>query len=388
MKVLFIKFLYAIDDGSSAALYEYIKNNSEISDYKVFCRKIISHEDDLKIHAVNHWKEIETELSHTRYDIIHYFKTFNYDLFNWIVKSKKRLKLKIPIVTTITQRPSYPTMLLSPKEIRESDRIVLIDRAAYNDPLYPFLPEEKKLLNYFGRDKNNLEYTASLIKEAPRHEDTITIGRGSTLNKCPKDIIEIFDKIKYQNKKLIIAGIPDGSWLHACCAGRDDIEIIPPMKYKDWLKTCASFDIFWYYIPNISHSSIDGTLGDAMLLEKPVVYMGSEAPKERFKPDQSNGFIAENKEEMVKYIDQLCNDRRLRNKIGKYARQTTIEDFSLYSTIRKYNELYHTLLKSSKRSKIKIPISYLVHFVRYSHKAIIRSMISGTFLEKILLVNE
>lgn len=383
MKVLYLKHTYSIIDGSSAALYETIKDNDKLTGYKVLARKIRDRQDDIDIKVVSSKRELEKELIEGDYDAIHYFKTYTYDLFNWAAEIVEKRKLNIPIITTVCQRPSYRGMWLSPNEINKSDVIAFIDKAAYNDPLFSFIPEEKKVLNYFGRDQYNLDQTDRL-KDQKREKDSWTvIGRGSTLNKCPQDIIEVFDRLEVPNKKLVIAGIEPGSWLEAKAAGRKDIEILPPVPYEKWLERCATFDIFWYYLPETCHSSIDGTLGDAMLLEKPAVYMGPPAPAERFVQGE-NGYVATTHDEMLGYLKQLCDDPELRERIGKRARLTTARDFSLYRTINVYNELIEKLKASTAGvPENVVPMAYNIKFYKSCWKPVLRSWGSGSFLERL-----
>lgn len=382
MKILFLIQNYHIIDGSSMALYEYINENKSITEYKILCRRYTEKQPNLNIDIVNSSEDIKNEILKEDYNIIHYFKTHGYDLFNWTLKAIVQAKKRIPIVTTICQRPSYKGMLLSPKEIEKSNILVHIDIASLNDNLYKFIPTNKKFLNYFGRQKSNLDLTENIRAQYKSNSKFTIIGRGSSLNKCPKDIIQIYDKLKIPNKKLIIVGITPNSWLHQICKNRSDITLIPPVPYIEWLKICNSFDIFWYYIPSTSHSSIDGTLGDAMLLGKPIVYMGSEAPKERFKQD--DGFIASNKAEMISYLNILSQDKNLRDHIGENARKTIIENFSLTTTITNYNYIYNKI-NNINYINTKIPVNYKLYFYLKSIKAILRSAISGTYFEKLLI---
>ena len=95
-------------------------------------------------------------------------------------------------------------------------------------------------------------------------------------------MIDIFDRISISNKIFCIVGIPKGdNWVRRKAKGRNDIIIYDLLPYEEWLKVCATFDVCLYQIPVDSHASIDANLGLAMLMNKPVVYYGSEAPKER-----------------------------------------------------------------------------------------------------------
>ena len=283
--ILFIIRRYDITDGSSITLNAYIRNNPSIKNYKIIARYVLSAQEDLNITEVSSWKEIRRILEKDQFNVIHYFKTAYYDIFEWTIKAMTSCRILIPTITTICQRPSTKGLLLSPYEINKSDALVFIDRSAYNDSLISFIPEYKKSCIYFGTTETAIVKTQQLIDEKAKQskESSIIIfGRGSTLSKCPSDMIEVYNKITYPHKKFIIAGIKQNSWVEEKAEKYNDIEVIGTKPFEEWLKICNEFDIFLYYIPKDSHSSIDGTLGQAMLLEKPVVYYGPEAPKERF----------------------------------------------------------------------------------------------------------
>lgn len=381
-RILFLIRRYNATDGASQALCNFIRNNDEIAEYKILCRWIVKSQDDVNIQTVNNKNEIKKELKSRQYDLVHYFKTGGYDMFNWTYQAIKSLHLKLPIITTVCQRPSYPGLLLSPHELKYSTKIVLIDKASYNDELYQFVNENKKDFIYFGTPPDVIEKTGQLVQIFQGNGNTVVYGRGSTLSKCPKDMISVFDAIDIEKKKFVIAGITAGSWLHSQVENREDIKIYSPRPFAEWLDICNSFDVFLYYIPTTSHSSIDGTLGNAMLLQKPVVYYGSEAPKERIIHGE-NGFVANSISEIAYYATLLGKDEELRRKIGKKARETTIKEFSIFSTIENYHNLYLSVINSDIDIKQVIPIRYILHFFKKSKKQYFRYLLAGSFVEKI-----
>ena len=382
--ILFIIRSYDITDGSSITLNAYIRNNPSIKNYKIIARYVLSAQEDLNITEVSSWKEIRKILEKDQFNVIHYFKTAYYDIFEWTIKAMTSCRILIPVITTICQRPSTKGLLLSPYEINKSDALVFIDRSAYNDSLISFIPEYKKSCIYFGTPETAIVKTQQLIDEkAKRSKESsiIIFGRGSTLSKCPPDMIEVYNKITYPHKKFIIAGIKQNSWVEEKAEKYNDIEVIGTKPFEEWLKICNEFDIFLYYIPKDSHSSIDGTLGQAMLLEKPVVYYGPEAPKERF-INGENALIAEEVEQIPELCDRLANDFDLRYRLGKNARLTSIRDFHINTTIKLYNELYDNVRKRIKL-QVKIPYKYYIKFYSYCWKRIFKSQLGGSWIEKL-----
>lgn len=384
MRVLLLTKKYAIIDGISMVLHDYLLNSKGI-ECDIVTRYLLDCQDDIKPIVVNSENDLKRIITSANYDVIHYFKGSGYDLFNWARNIVESEDLNIPIVTTVCQRPSYPTLLLSPDEIRYSDKIVFIDKQSYKDPLYPFIPEEKKTVIYFGCPQSHVEETGELLSLRKEHNcsDKIIFGRGSTISKCPPDMLEIFNDIPYKDKKFRIVGVSPNSWVGEKAKALSDVEVIPPVKYRQWLEYCNDFDIFLYQIPRSSHASIDGTLGDAMLLEKPVVYYGSEAPKERLEHGV-NGFIATTEEEFIKYADILANNPKLREEMGKKARETTIRDFHIDVEISKYYDIYKdSAAKGHNPMPVDIPNSYKKYFISKMWKRILKDKYSGSCIESL-----
>ena len=53
-----------------------------------------------------------------------------------------------------------------------------------------------------------------------------------------------------------------------------------------------------------------------------------------------NGFISNNEDELKEYIQQLLGDKELRDKLGKAARETVIQNFSEEKFIDNWNETF------------------------------------------------
>lgn len=175
------------------------------------------------------------------------------------------------------------------------------------------------------------------------------------------------------NKIFCIVGIPKGdNWVRRKAKGRNDIIIYDLLPYEEWLKVCATFDVCLYQIPVDSHASIDANLGLAMLMNKPVVYYGSEAPKERFIHGE-NGFIAETYDEIVKYATLLGKDEDLRKRIGVQARKTTVELIEGLNRKSQYAELYYNLKPALP---CRIPLSYRFTYLLRCFRPLIRMILN------------
>ncbi len=347
MNILYVTTKYAIGDGASAAVYSQVQIDETVCDsYLVIAKIVHSSENDLQITIDKDIDRIVNFLKKGNV-YIHYFKaTYS----NILMDVLQLAGYTTPVVTTICQVPSYKNLWLTPYELKHSWHFVFIDKTAYNNELVNFIPASIKSQIYcvgFRRDYSHLK------KE--NHGNKIVYGRGSTSIKCPKDMFDVFDRIDIPNKVFRIVGIENDSWIRTEAAKRDNVEVYGMLPREEWLEICKSFDIFLYHIPQDCHSSVDGTLGQAMLMEIPVVYMGSEAPKERFH-ENKNGFVANSIDEMAYYATMLGQDEELRKQIGKEGKLSTIADFDPLVRRQKYTEIYKM---QKKRPKMRVPFLYL-----------------------------
>ena len=360
IRVLIIHEFYSKNDGSSVALRGYLHDNKDI-DYLVLARNV--HSEDIKIKEIGCYNDVEEILRSEKFDVIHNFRLKGYTLFRWVLRSMKKLDLNIKIVTTINQRPSFVKCLLSPKEIEHTSVIIFIDNTAKKDSLLSFIPEYRKKCIYYctsRMDLFNLYYIKR--KKVHKHGSHVIFGRGSSVDKCPRDMIDNFNAIPYKDKEFRIVGVPEDSWVMGNAAGIDNIKCIPYLSLEDWYEELMKFDVYLYQIPENSHSSLDSTLGAAMLMGIPVVYYGAEAPKERLKHG-INSFVADRKEKIAEYCEMLAQDIDLRIKIGENGHQSNLKQFNWVNTVNSYNSIY----SSNKNYRpIKVPLKYKLFFFRTS----------------------
>lgn len=370
MRILFLISIYQVGDGASAGVYTLIKEDPHIKDYLLICREKISAQNELSIKEISRKEEIINILNKNKYDLIHYIKARPSNVFKLTIEALYELQLAIPIITTVCQRPSYPGLLLTHFELKHTDHFVFIDKASYNDKLISFIPLNKRSMAYLTRRQSYID-----TENIPPKKNTngpIIYGRGSTLNKCPKNMFDIFDRINIPNKIFYIVGIPEGNnWVRKEAAKRNNVKVYPLLPYKEWFELCKQFDISLYQIPVNSYSSIDANLELPMLMQKPTVYYGSAAPKERF-VHGINGFVANSDEEIIEYATILGKDEELRHKIGIKAREMTMQMFSYQKRIDIYYRIYSDLLILKKTKPIKIPFKYYVIYAFKSRQLAIQ----------------
>lgn len=332
--------------------------------------------DDILI--INSICEAKTFLVDNDISVVHYFKSqkrlFSSSIIYKFTKAADKIQRKLKTLITVCQRPSNLGTILTPFEVERSNFLVFIDKAAFLDPLYDFIPEDKKTWMYLSSTKEMIKKSEceQYVKKdyEPSSLGFITFGRGSTLNKCPKDLLDLYDKIQInQNKKFIIVGMPESNnWLEQSIKrrGGDDISTYPTLKLIDYAKIVSSFDVMLYYLPQNAHSSIDGSLTMALRLGVPVVVYGPEAPKESIVHGE-NGYIANTKEEFVNFAKALADDKTLREKIGKKARELFIQNAPDIHWSEKHIEIINKLYLDNRDYYVDINLtrSIYIYILKY-----------------------
>lgn len=351
MNIIYLITKFEDGDGTTSGLTSQIRIDKEVLNNYLIVAKIINTSNcTYNIASIKNKKLISDFLKKGNI-CIHYFKGASSNILMDMIALVGK---QVPIIATICQVPSYHNLWLTPFELKNIWHFVFIDKAAYNNKLINFLPNKVKSQIYCSGFNIYKDYS-NVPKREP--DGKIVYGRGSSSIKCPKDMIDLFNKIDVPNKVFRIVGIEEDSWIREEAKKYSNVEVYGMLPGNEWIEMCNSFDVFLYQIPKDCHSSIDGTLGLAMLLGKPVVYMGSEAPKERFH-DNKNGFVANNADEFVEYATKLGKDSMLRKKIGEKGRFSTMRDFTPEERTKSYMEIYKSLV----HYQFKIPALYWLEF--------------------------
>ena len=351
MNIIYLITKFEDGDGTTSGLTSQIRIDKDVLNNYLIVAKIINTSNcTYNIASIKNKKLISDFLKKGNV-CIHYFKGASSNILMDMIALVGK---EVPIIATICQVPSYHNLWLTPFELKNIWHFVFIDKAAYNNKLIKFLPNKVKSQIYCSGFNIYKDYS-NVPKREP--DGKIVYGRGSSSIKCPKDMIDLFNKIDVPNKVFRIVGIEEDSWIREEAKKYSNVEVYGMLPGNEWIEMCNSFDVFLYQIPKDCHSSIDGTLGLAMLLGKPVVYMGSEAPKERFH-DNKNGFVANNADEFVEYATKLGKDSMLRKKIGEKGRLSTICDFTPEERTKRYKEIYKSLV----HYQFNIPASFWLDF--------------------------
>ena len=314
-----------------------IHGNQRISEIAPFVRNVIN---------VINAEQFSSIITKENYDVIHWWRSTPDKLFSKVVHNLPANRA--PIILTLCQIPVNARYGLTNDEMQYSDIIVFICKAAYDHPSVRWLGEKSRRMIYFGITA----FPYNLKSDVREHEKRFVFGRGSTLNKCPKDMLRVFKDIPIPDAKFLIAGKGDScrtEFLERQIKKeklKERVKMVGQLNRPEWIEFLQGLDVFLYHLPKNIYSAIDGTVQDAMLSELPVVLLNGDGPRELVLHGES-GFIAENKQEFIRYCVQLYEDAFLRERIGKAARQRILKNFRRENTIKEYADLYEECAASN-----------------------------------------
>lgn len=303
-------------------------------------------------------------IKQTKPEIIHWFRSDQNKIFLDLIKAvNKRSFCLPPIITTLCQKPTVIEYELHPIEIHHSNKIIFISQSINDLFQYKVVPSIQKTMIYFGSNFKFLTPKSIYLKS----NELILFGRGSTLNKCPENMVINFNEINYKRKKFYIAGEGDSTAHREKSKNAGllrSVYFIGFLKMEQWVKFLNKIDIFLYELPKNSFSSIDYTIQHAMAMGLPVVLMGPKSPRELIQ-HKKNGFIARNRNEFIKFAELLAYDSSLRESIGRQAALDIRTNFDENYTIRAYLTEYENFRITKDLYITKRHYTYLYSFYYY-----------------------
>lgn len=362
MNILYVIAQYGVGNGATWALSEFlIGSDNKLDARAIITSSITSTSDDRNVYEVSSPEEICSIIKKIDCDIVHYVKSVYSHIFEMTIEAIHRIGKNIPVITTVVQCPSSSHLLLSPVEIRHTTHFVFIDKTSFDLKLLSFLPIERRSQIYLLTRKYLEKTKAIPFKE--NNGGPIIYGRGSTLNKCPRNMFKVFDKIDVPKKEFHIVGIPEGdNWVRKEAKRRSNVKVYPQLPYEEWFELCKDFDVSLYQLPKKAYSSIDANMGLPMLMQKPTVYYGPLAPKERMIHGE-NGFVATTSKEISEYATMLGENSLLRKRMGIKAREMSLEMRYGGKGIQEYHKIYEQLILTQQPKPIKIPCYYKLQYI-------------------------
>lgn len=211
------------------------------------------------------------------------------------------------------------------------------------------LGRERCEVIYNGVDENRFrpEFDAKSVGHSPvsiSFEDTdFVIGAIGQL-RLEKNHIELIDLMtrlrkEYPHVRLVIVGHgPERSALDKVVEAsgcRDRIVLLG--QVSDIRAVLERLDVF--VLPSISETFSNAVL-EAMATQTPVILSDTGGSREMVRHGY-DGYIYEqgNVDELQSLVERLVNDRQLRDALGKTARATILERFTIAKMIREYQRL-------------------------------------------------
>ena len=181
--------------------------------------------------------------------------------------------------------------------------------------------------------------------EDTEDQNYVLYGGRLDWNKNVDSLVYEFAKLsrKFPDFKLKIVGSgpkqKDILKLISKCNLDSKIELHPELpreKYLDFVKKCSFF-----VLPS-KHETFSVSLIEAMSYGKPVLARKNMGTKDIIKHNE-NGFIFSTENEFGKYLSKLISDQNLRKEMGKRAKLSAMENFSLKKQTDSYEILFQRI---------------------------------------------
>lgn len=184
-------------------------------------------------------------------------------------------------------------------------------------------------------------------------QDGLVVGYIGTVDysKLHSGFLSLCSAVQTPNVSYIICGGPKEKELHAEAV---KLKIDKKMEFVGWvddiLPYLAQFDVLGYPLSPYHFGTCDQALVESMAAGIPVVVLGNAM--ERYMVNHGvTGFVAENEQEYVSYLEKLLNDRDLRKSMGARAKENAIKRFSLEKMIGEWDILFIEAMSANKKTR-------------------------------------
>lgn len=252
-----------------------------------------------------------------------------------------QMVLNIPIISNIL---FYPMMKKANYIYSHSDEIVAVSQSYVNRGLSVNKNVKKGLSVFLGTDLN---YFDKCAKENCKkfNDKLIRIGYIGTLGtsydiKSVIDAIRLLNDRKINNIKFVVIG--DGPLKHEfenyANSKNINAEFMGRLEYRKMVGLLCSCDIVVNPIIGKSVSSIINKVGDYAASGLPVINTQNSDEYRELVDRYEAGFNCENGnvEDIANKLEQLINNKKLRDKLGEGNRKLAVEKFDRDKT---YNEI-------------------------------------------------
>lgn len=216
-------------------------------------------------------------------------------------------------------------------------------------------PISYKVKEVWSRPKENFEVvwsTSGIERFANlklKQHSGFNIGYIGTQDpsKIYPNFLEMCDRINI-DAKFILVGDIDKDLKEKSLKYGSKFEFVG--KVDNILDYVLEFDVLGYPLVRDHFGTCEQVLGECMALGIPCVVFNNPA-EASIVEHGGTGLIARNELEYVQYIEGLYKSSPLRDYLGEYARNKSLEMYSTRSMIRKWNELFDRVMISPKTSK-------------------------------------
>jgi colanic acid/amylovoran biosynthesis glycosyltransferase len=169
------------------------------------------------------------------------------------------------------------------------------------------------------------------------------------------DLVRVFGEIEKKYKNILLHVVGDGNKMRECKQVVEELQIAPQkvlfhgaQPHSVIKNLLERTDIFVLNSRTADDGNMEGlpnSILEAMSMEKAVVSTSHAGIPLAIK-DGRNGLLVPEKDNSALFtaIEKLINDSELRNRLGKRARQTVLEKFTVRSMQSKVNEVYRAVL--------------------------------------------
>ncbi len=219
--------------------------------------------------------------------------------------------------------------------------------------------ETKEVKNLSDKQKNILRVVWSTggiehVKDVkPKAHKGFNVGYIGTVDyaKLHPNFLNICRQINIPNVKFIVCGGPSEKKIHL---EAEKLGIAKKFVFTgqilDINEYLSKFDVFGYPLAPYHYGTCDQSLQESMAAGVvPVVF--SNRMERLMVQDGVTGIVAKNKNDYIKNIEKLYNDKVLRESLSKNAKKYAFEFFSMDKMMQEWKTIFKEILYAPKSPK-------------------------------------